>query len=109
MSPRGTFRLDRRNGRFLGVCAGLARQTGIDALWFRVAFVVGTLAGAGILVLIYLAVGFLADPLMEAEDNRLGELKGRLERIDRRLRAIEARVTSPAFRVAREIDALDRS
>ncbi|MFX8731571.1 PspC domain-containing protein, partial [Acinetobacter baumannii] len=29
---------DKVNGKFLGVCAGIADYTGIDALWVRLGF-----------------------------------------------------------------------
>ena len=63
-NPVGTapaFRLDRANGKVLGVCAGLANRFGGDPLVWRLAFVVGTVFGFGSLVLIYLAIGLLAE------------------------------------------------
>ena len=40
MTPRRTrFYLDKRNGKFLGVCSGIADYTGIDPLLVRVGFV----------------------------------------------------------------------
>ena len=55
------FRLDKVNGKVMGVCAGLANRFGGDPLAWRVAFVLGTLFGLGSLVLVYLAIGLLAD------------------------------------------------
>lgn len=55
------FRLDRANGKFLGVCAGIADQFGWDPLWVRIAFVIGTLAGFGSAVLIYFVIALIAD------------------------------------------------
>jgi phage shock protein PspC (stress-responsive transcriptional regulator) len=55
------FRLDRANGKFLGVCAGIAAQFGWDPMLVRVAFVVGTLAGFGSAILIYVAIALIAD------------------------------------------------
>lgn len=41
MEPRRTkYYLDKQNAKFLGVCSGLADYTGVDALWFRLGFVV---------------------------------------------------------------------
>ena len=54
------FLLDKRHGKFLGVCAGLANRTGIDVTWIRVATVAGTLLGFGSVALIYLVVGLVA-------------------------------------------------
>src|ERR1700750_2527823 len=48
-----TIRRDPERRLIAGVCAGLARYFGIDALWVRIAFVVASAAG-GFGVLVYL-------------------------------------------------------
>jgi phage shock protein PspC (stress-responsive transcriptional regulator) len=45
----------------MGVCAGLANRFGGDPLAWRLAFVLGTVFGLGSLVVVYLAIGLLAD------------------------------------------------
>lgn len=55
-----SFALDKRNAIFLGVCAGFARMTNTDALWWRLGAVVGTVFG--LLPIIYLLVAWLAQP-----------------------------------------------
>jgi phage shock protein PspC (stress-responsive transcriptional regulator) len=63
-NPGGTtpaFRLDKVNGQVMGVCAGLANRFGGDPLAWRLVFVLGTIFGVGSLVLVYLAIGLLAD------------------------------------------------
>lgn len=55
------FRLDRANGKFLGVCSGIAAHFGWDPMLVRAAFVVGTLAGFGSAILIYVAIALIAD------------------------------------------------
>lgn len=57
----GGFRLNRERGKFMGVSAGIADHFGIDVTLVRVAWVAGTLLGFGSLVLIYLAIGLIAD------------------------------------------------
>jgi len=57
----GTFRLDKSNGKFLGVCAGLANHFGMDPMIVRLIFVLGTLIGFGSFILIYFAIALLAD------------------------------------------------
>jgi len=59
-APR-KFRLDKPNGKFLGVCAGLANHFNIDPMIVRVIFVLGTLIGFGSFILIYLGIALLAD------------------------------------------------
>ena len=55
------FRLDRANGKFLGVCSGIAAHFGWDPMLVRAAFVVGTLAGFGSAILTYVAIALIAD------------------------------------------------
>ena len=56
-----SFRLDKANGKFMGVSAGIANYFDIDVTLVRVAWVVGTLLGVGSLILVYLAIGLIAD------------------------------------------------
>ena len=56
-----TFHLDKTGGKVMGVCAGLANRFGGDPLTWRLAFVFGTVFGFGSLVVVYLAIGLLAD------------------------------------------------
>lgn len=53
--------LNRTNKKILGVCAGLADWSGIDAMIVRIAFVVTTLVGFGSPILIYVALGLILD------------------------------------------------
>src|SRR5688572_10101111 len=52
-TPRRTLQRDPAHGYVGGVCAGLARETGIDPLIVRVGFIAGALAG-GFGVAIYI-------------------------------------------------------
>ena len=56
-----SFRLNRGDGKFMGVCAGIADYFGIDTTLVRVGFVLGTILGLGSLILVYLAIGLIAD------------------------------------------------
>ena len=56
-----TLRLDRENRKLLGVCAGLGRALGIDALIVRLAFIVTVLVGFGFPILLYFIIALLAD------------------------------------------------
>jgi phage shock protein PspC (stress-responsive transcriptional regulator) len=55
------FRLDKPNGKLMGVCSGIARRFGIDATLLRIGFVASVLLGFGFPVLVYLAIGLIAD------------------------------------------------
>jgi phage shock protein C len=61
MAFNSPFRLDKANGKLMGVCAGLANYTGIETVWIRVGFVAASLFGFGSPVLIYLVIGLVAD------------------------------------------------
>lgn len=56
-----SFRLNKANAKFMGVSAGIADYFGVDVTLVRLAWVVGTLVGFGSLLLIYLAIGLIAD------------------------------------------------
>lgn len=58
---RGGFRLNRTNAKMMGVCGGIADFFGWDVTVVRVAWTVGTLLGIGSLILVYLAIGLIAD------------------------------------------------
>lgn len=56
------FTLDRRNGKIMGVCAGIANRTGLDVTLVRVAVVLLTLCALGpVGVVAYLLAGWLAE------------------------------------------------
>ena len=67
---RRKFYLNKRDGKLMGVCAGLADTTGIDALWLRIGAVLLLLAGFGSLLLVYLIVGFVANDRPAMLDDR---------------------------------------
>lgn len=56
------FTLDRRNGKIMGVCAGLSNRSGLDVTLIRVAVVLLTLCALGpVGVVAYLLAGWLAE------------------------------------------------
>ncbi len=60
-APHRGFRLNKQRGKIMGVSAGIADYFNSDVTLVRVAWVVGTLAGFGSLLLVYLAIGLIAD------------------------------------------------
>ena len=60
-SPGIGFHLDKRRGKLMGVCAGIAEHFGLDVTLVRIGFVIGTLIGFGALIIVYLAIGLIAD------------------------------------------------
>ena len=110
------FHLDRRNGKFKGVCAGIADYFGIDATIVRVVAVLATVAGGFPWTLIAYGVAvWLAKPKpvgRYAEDD-IATLRGStrdvhasVRDIDRRMADVETYVTSTNSRLAREIEEL---
>ncbi len=55
-----TYALDKMNGKLMGVCAGLARSTGLDVTIVRIAAVVTTLCLTGLTIPIYIVAGLVA-------------------------------------------------
>lgn len=122
--PRTTFYLDKRNGKWLGVCAGIADYIGIDVLWVRVATLLITVMGACPWTLLaYLLTAWLArdrprDLYGSAEDARFWQgvrsnparstrdVGATLRDVDRRLADIELFYTSRNQRLADEIESL---
>ena len=61
MNTRSGYHLDKTNGKFMGVCAGMASSFGWDVNVVRIGFALGTIFGFGSLILVYLAIGLIAD------------------------------------------------
>jgi len=125
MNARRTkYYLDKSNGKWMGVCSGLADYTGIDVLWIRVGVIVLTIMGGFPWTLIaYFVTVWLAEPkpyglYEDAEEARFWQgvranpsrtardVRSRFRDIDRRLSDIEVHYTSANSRLAREIDSL---
>ncbi len=125
MNARRTrFYLDKRNKRFMGVCAGIADYFGWEPVWVRVGFVASFFLGLGFMPFVYLAIGWFADAkpgmlynesiedrqfwtkLRVAPQRTVRDINASFRESDRRLRDIEAYVTSSNSRLANEIDKL---
>ena len=115
---RGKFRLNRKDGKIMGVCAGLSDHFDIDVTLVRVAMVLAlvlTFPGAGFA---YLVMGLVADsggmshrfepdgraPRLSAHS--VEETRARMRDLDARMQAIETHVTSSNVALAKEIDEL---
>jgi phage shock protein C len=123
-SLRTKFYRDKENGKWAGVCAGIADYTGVDVTVIRIGFILGCFFSGGNLLLAYLIIAWMApkkpgelyrqspdqkkfwqgvraNPRRTARDVRL-----RFRDVDRRLADVEAYVTSSNNRLAREIEQL---
>lgn len=125
MTDRRTrFYLDKQNGRWLGVCAGIADYTGLDVLWVRIGTVIVTLMGGFPWTLLaYLLAAWFADVKPRDfygtdEEARFWQgvrsnparstrdVRSKFRDIDRRLADIELHYTDRNRRLADEIDSL---
>jgi len=125
MTARRTkFYLNKANGKWSGVCAGIADYSGIDVVWVRVGAVLITLMGAFPWTLIaYFAAVYFADDkpkglYSDRDDEKFWQgvrtnptrstrhVRSQFRHIDRRLADLELYSTSRNTRLADEIDSL---
>jgi phage shock protein C len=123
-APRKTkFYRDKQNGKWLGVCSGIADYTGVDVTVVRIAMILGTLMGMP-LILFYLVAGIVA-PKKPAElfhqtpddakfwqgvraspRQTVRDVRAKFRELDRRLAHVETYVTSSNTRLSQEIEQL---
>jgi phage shock protein C len=124
-APRRTkFYRDKKNGKWMGVCAGIADYTGVDVTLVRIGFAVAMVMGSGAPLLVYLAAGFIA-PVKPGElsydtpdDQKfwqgvrtsprrtVRDVRSKFRDVDRRLADVETYVTSSNNQLSREIEQL---
>jgi phage shock protein C len=116
MKSLRAFRIDRGNGKILGVCAGIANSTGWDPTLVRVGIMVLIIAGPFPWTLAaYALVGFLAKRLRpgEEESHRLRratpEDLAEASIVARRMAEVDSCVASADSSLAREIENLRRT
>ena len=121
---RTRFYRDKRNGKVMGVCAGIADYAGFDVALVRIVMVAAFFLSSGSILPVYFSAGLIApnkprelemtdveeqqfwrqvraSPARTARDIRL-----RLKDIDRRLGDVESYVTTENRSLAREIEHL---
>lgn len=123
MSSRTRFYLDKANGKWLGVCSGLADYTGIDAIWLRLGFVLLSFGIFPINLVAYVLIAWMAPNkpygLYEGPEEAkfwqgvrsnpsrtTSEVRSKFRDIDRRMADIEMYYTARNTRLADEIDSL---
>jgi len=122
-ASRTRFYRDKRNGKVMGVCAGIADYTGFDVALVRICMIAALFLSSGSILPIYFIAGWVtptkprelevggeekqfwqgvrASPARAARD-----ISSRMKDIDRRLADIESYVTTENRSLAREIEAL---
>jgi|688.fasta_scaffold55625_2 phage shock protein C len=53
------MKLDTSNKMLFGVCSGIAKSMNFDVVWIRLAFLLLTLMGFGIPLIIYIILAFI--------------------------------------------------
>lgn len=116
---------NRRKGLVGGVCAGLADYFELDVVLVRILFVVSLIMTLQVALIFYIVACFAldSDPETLTDDNGklsrkikmknayerksvMKSVQDRFDKIERRLRSIEAYVTSNRFKLRDEIDKL---
>ncbi|KPF78236.1 envelope stress response membrane protein PspC [Novosphingobium sp. AAP93] len=122
LPQRTKFYRDKVNGKFMGVCSGIADYTGIDVLWVRLGFIVLAFS-MGWPFLIYFALGFLAEKkparlyadreeqkfwqgVRQSPSRTAREVRSSFRDIDRRLAEVEQFYVSGNPRLSAEIEKL---
>ena len=123
-ASRTRFYRDKRNGKVMGVCAGIADYTGFDANLVRVCFLAAVFLSGGSVLPFYFIAGFMTPtkpPQFELADREerkfwqgvrasptrtARDIRSRFKDIDRRLADIESYVTTENRSLAREIEQL---
>lgn len=123
-ASRTRFYRDKRHGKIMGVCSGIADYTGFDVNLVRVCMIAAVFMSGGGVVPFYFIAGFVtptkpreldmadreerqfwqgvrASPTRTAKD-----IRSRLRDIDRRIADIESYVTTENRTLAREIEQL---
>ena len=121
---RTRFYRDKRNGKVMGVCAGIADYTGFDVALVRIAMVAAFFLSSGSILPVYFIAGFIAPDkpreleMSDAEEQQFWrqvraspartarDIRLRLKDIDRRLGDVESYVTTENRSLAREIEQL---
>jgi len=121
-SERTTLYRDKQNGKLLGVCAGIADYTGVNALWVRLGALILAFS-TGIAIPAYFIAGILlnkkpAHLYVDKEEQkywqrvrqspqRTGrEIRAQFRDIDRRLADVETYYVTSNPRLSAEIERL---
>ncbi|RST30740.1 envelope stress response membrane protein PspC [Sphingomonas ginkgonis] len=122
---RTRFYKDKRNGKVMGVCAGIADYAGMDVNLVRIMFVLAcVMGGAGVLIPAYFITGWIAEDkprefatatpeedrfwqgVRQSPSSSARNIRARLREIDRRLADVETYVTTSNRSLEREIEQL---
>lgn len=121
---RTKFYKDKRNGKVMGVCAGIADYTGFDVTLVRIFMFMAVWLSGGSILPVYLLAGWLAedkprelssdDPeerrfwqgVRQSPARTARDIRARFREIDRRLIEVESYTLNNNRSLAREIEQL---
>jgi len=123
-TPRTRFYRDKRHGKVMGICAGIADYTGFDVTLVRICMIAALFLSSGSIIPIYFVAGWISPSKprelenYDTEDRQFWQgvraspartardIRSRFRDLDRRLADIESYVTSENRTLAREIEQL---
>ena len=122
-SLRTRFYRDKQNGKWMGVCAGIADYTGVDVIWVRLGAIALTLMATPLVIVAYFIAGSVAEkkPLQlytdrgeqkfwqgvrQSPGRTAREVRANFRDIDRRLADIETFYVTSNPRLSAEIERL---
>jgi phage shock protein C len=121
---RTRFYRDKKHGKVMGVCAGIADYAGFDVNLVRVCMLAVLFLSSGSIIPFYFIAGFITpdkpsefdysapedrqfwQSVRQSPARTARDIRSRLRDIDRRLADIESHVTSENRSLANEIDQL---
>ena len=123
-ASRTRFYRDKRRGKIMGICAGIADYTGFDVSLVRIGMVAALFLSSGSILPVYFIAGWVAPPkpreleFADREEHQFWQgvraspartardIRSRFKDLDRRLADIESYVTTENRTLAREIEQL---
>ena len=123
-ASRTRFYRDKRNGKVMGICAGIADYTGFDVSLVRICMIAALFLSSGSIIPIYFIAGWVAPvkprelDFADREEKQFWQgvraspartardIRSRFRDLDRRLADIESYVTSENRTLSREIEQL---
>ena len=123
-ASRTRFYRDKRHGKVMGICAGIADYTGFDVSLVRICMIAALFLSSGSIIPVYFIAGWVAPTkpreldVADREERQFWQgvraspartardIRSRFRDLDRRLADIESYVTSENRTLSREIEQL---
>ena len=122
-SERTKLYRDKQNGKLMGVCAGIADYTGVNAMWVRLGFLMLIALTSGGIIPFYFIAGILLNKkpphlyvdneeqkywqrVRQSPARTAREVRSRFRDIDRRLAEVETYYVTSNPRLSAEIERL---